>query len=76
MPNSDCSNETGVVVVEVSVDKNGNTISATAGIKGTTITAKCLRDQAKQAAMRTKWQASSDAPDRQVGKIIYNFGLN
>lgn len=75
-PNSDCSNETGIVVVEVTVDKNGNTISAIAGIRGTTITAKCLKDQAKMAAMNTKWSASNDASEKQVGKIVYNFNLN
>jgi outer membrane biosynthesis protein TonB len=69
-------NEEGKVVVEVTVDKNGTTITATAGIKGTTNTAKCLLDQARIAAMNTKWQASSDAPDSQVGKIVYNFSLN
>jgi outer membrane biosynthesis protein TonB len=75
-PNSECSNETGKVVVEITVDKNGNTISAVAGIRGTTITAKCLKDQAKMAAMNTKWQPSGDGSEKQVGKIIYNFGLN
>ncbi|KFF18397.1 hypothetical protein [Flavobacterium hydatis] len=74
-PNYTC-NEVGRVVVEVSVDRNGRTISAIAGIKGTTNTAKCLLDQAKIAAMNTKWDASSDAPEKQVGKIIYNFNLN
>lgn len=75
-PNSDCSNETGMVVVEVTVDKNGNTISAISGIRGTTITAKCLKDQARLAAMNTKWSASTDASEKQVGKIVYNFNLN
>ena len=69
-------NETGKVVVEVSVDRNGRTIDAIAGIKGTTNTARCLLDQARIAAMNTKWDASSDAPEKQVGKIVYNFNLN
>jgi outer membrane biosynthesis protein TonB len=69
-------NEEGKVVVEVSVDRNGKTVSAIAGIKGTTNTAKCLLEQAKLAAMNTKWDASSDAPEKQVGKIVYNFNLN
>jgi hypothetical protein len=68
-------NESGKVVVEVSVDRNGNTINATAGIKGTTNTAKCLLDQARIAAMNTKWDASSDAPIKQIGKIVYNFSF-
>jgi len=69
-------NEAGKVVVEVSVDRNGRTIDAIAGIKGTTNTARCLLDQARIAAMNTKWDASSDAPEKQVGKIVYNFNLN
>lgn len=69
-------NETGKVVVEVAVDRNGKTISAIAGIKGSTNTARCLLDQAQIAAMNTKWDASSDAPEKQVGKIVYNFNLN
>lgn len=74
-PKYNC-NEIGKVVVEVTVDKNGQTINAVVGIKGTTNTAKCLLDQAKIAAMNTKWESSSDAPEKQVGKIIYNFNLN
>lgn len=69
-------NEQGKVVVEVSVDQNGKTIGVIAGIKGSTNTAKCLLDQATIAAMNTKWEPSSSAPEKQVGKIIYNFNLN
>lgn len=74
-PNYTC-NEEGKVVVEVTVDQTGKTISAVAGVKGTTNTASCLLSQAKLAAMNTKWQASADAPAKQVGKIIYSFSLN
>jgi hypothetical protein len=69
-------NEEGKVVVEITVDQNGKTISATPGIKGTTNTARCLLDQAKLAAMNTKWESDDNAPAKQVGKIIYNFSLN
>ncbi|MCX6172987.1 MAG: energy transducer TonB [Flavobacterium sp.] len=68
--------EQGRVAVQVSVDRNGNTISVTAGVQGTTNTAKCLLDQARIAAINTKWQADSNAPEKQVGKIIYTFSLN
>lgn len=74
-PNYTCQ-EQGKVAVQVSVDRNGNTISATAGVQGTTNTARCLLDQAKIAAMNTKWQPDSNAPEKQVGKIIYTFSLN
>jgi len=69
-------NEEGRVVVEITVDQNGKTISATPGIKGTTNTARCLLDQAKIAAMNTKWEADTNAAAKQVGKIIYNFSLD
>ena len=68
--------EQGRVAVQVTVDRNGNTTSVTAGVQGTTNTAKCLLDQAKIAAQNTKWQADSNAPEKQVGKIIYTFSLN
>ncbi len=68
--------EQGRVAVQVTVDRNGNTISVTAGVQGTTNTAKCLLDQAKIAAQNTKWQADGNAPEKQVGKIIYTFSLN
>ena len=69
-------NEEGKVVVEVTVDQNGKTINARAGIKGTTNTASCLLEQAKIAAMNTKWSPDDNAAAKQIGQIIYNFSLN
>lgn len=74
-PNYTCQEE-GRVAVRVSVDRNGNTISATPGVQGTTNSAKCLTEQAKIAAMQTKWQPDSNAQETQVGTIIYTFRLN
>ncbi|EHQ43357.1 Uncharacterised protein [Myroides odoratus] len=68
-------NEIGTVVVEVWVDQAGNTVEARAGVKGTTNTASCLLEQAKIAALQTKWQANDKAPAKQVGKIVYQFKL-
>ncbi|WP_330442946.1 energy transducer TonB [Flavobacterium sp. C4GT6] len=68
-------NEQGTVVVEISVDKNGTVISAKPGARGTTNSAKCLLDQAKVAAMNTKFNSSDSAPDKQIGEIVYNFKL-
>jgi outer membrane biosynthesis protein TonB len=73
-PNYLCQ-EQGTVVVQIAVDRNGKVISANPGVKGTTNTAKCLLDQAKIAAMNTKWQSDNAAPDKQTGRIIYNFKL-
>lgn len=73
-PNYICD-EQGIVVVQIAVDKSGRVITANPGIRGTTNAAKCLLDQAKIAALNTKWQSDDAAPEKQVGKIIYNFKL-
>lgn len=71
----DC-NESGIVVVSIEVDRNGNVTKATPGVRGTTNNSKCLLDPAKEAALSTKFNADSDAPTRQIGKIIYKFSLS
>lgn len=68
-------NEEGIVVVQITVDKNGNVIEAKPGARGTTNAANCLASQAKIAAMNTKWSASPDGTEKQVGTIKYNFSL-
>lgn len=64
-------NTYGKVVIEITVDKTGKTIKAENG-KGTTGDA-CLIQQAKQLALKTRWDASSTAAEKQVGTITYNF---
>ncbi len=70
----DCQEE-GIVVVRITVDKNGKVISAVAGIKGSTNTAACLLKPAREAALRTTWNADEKAPANQTGTIIYKFTL-
>ena len=74
-PNYIC-NEEGLVVVRIEVDTNGKVIKATAGVKGSTNTANCLLTQAREAALKTTWQADSNAPSKQVGTIKYRFSLS
>lgn len=74
-PTYDC-NEEGKVVVSISVDRAGRVFAAQAGIKGTTNSAPCLLNRAKEAALKTKFNADSKAPEKQVGAIIYNFSLS
>ena len=68
-------NEEGRVVVKIVVDRNGNVISATPGVKGTTNTAACLLDPAKKTAFKHKWNLDSNAPSQQVGFVVVNFKL-
>lgn len=70
----DCEEE-GTVVVTIWVNKNGKVIRAVPGAKGTTNTAKCLLDPAREAALKTTWNAAADAPNEQKGTIIYKFTL-
>lgn len=73
-PKYECQ-ETGTVVVSITVDKQGNVVKATGGARGTTNAAPCLVDRAQEAAMKTKWEPDNDAPELQLGQIIYNFEL-
>jgi outer membrane biosynthesis protein TonB len=65
----------GIVVVEIRVDRTGKVISATPGMKGSTILDNTLYAAAKKAALESKFNLKSDAPDLQIGKIIYHFKL-
>ena len=74
-PNYD-SQQQGKVVVTIRVDRNGKVISATPGAKGSTTTNAYLYSKAKEAALKTTFEANTSAPEIQVGTIIYNFKLN
>ncbi|MCR5861954.1 energy transducer TonB [Flavobacterium sp. J372] len=65
-------NEEGTVAVQITVDNSGRVISV-ATDRGT-IASPCLINQAKQAALKTKFEPG-DA-EKQIGKIIYNFKLS
>ena len=71
----DCQEE-GVVVVRITVAKNGKVVSAIPGVKGSTNTAPCLKKAAKEAALSTIWNSDGAAPEIQIGTIIYKFSLS
>ncbi|MEW4925749.1 energy transducer TonB [Algibacter sp. 2305UL17-15] len=71
----DC-NESGMVIVKIIVNQNGNVISAEPGQKGTTNTAQCLLEPAKKIALSHKWPADPKAPTRQIGFVSVNFKLS
>ena len=71
----DC-NESGMVIVRIVVNQNGNVIEAQPGVKGTTNTAQCLLEPAKKIALSHKWPADSNAPSRQIGFVSVNFKLS
>ena len=67
--------EEGIVVVSIEVDKEGKVIKAVSGVKGTTNTANCLLKPAREAALKTTWNADPNSPSKQKGTIIYKFSL-
>jgi len=69
----DCQ-ETGLVVVEVRVNRQGKVTKAFPGKKGTTGTS-CLFEAARKTAMTFKWPANSEAPVEQVGFVSINFDV-
>ncbi len=76
-PIYECPDE-GRVVVKIYVDRQGKVSRAIPGEKvpggaATTTTSSCLYEKAKAAALRTTWQADTDAPTLQIGYIVYNF---
>ena len=70
---SDQSQETGKVVVDITVDKDGNVIAAIPGGRGSTTTSSHLFALAKEASMKAKFNSSADAADIQKGTITYVF---
>jgi colicin import membrane protein len=65
----------GIVAVEISVDRNGNVTKAVAGVKGSTTLDEYLCREAREAAMKAKFDSSDNAPLLQKGRIYYNFKL-
>ena len=64
----------GTVVVEITVDKNGNVINARAGVRGTTTPNKTLHDAAEKAARQAKFTQNPNAIE-QKGTLTYIFKL-
>ena len=67
--------EEGKVVVEIIIDRQGNVIRATPGVRGSTTTSDYLKRKAKESAMKAKFSANPDAPEEQTGTIVYTFLL-
>ncbi|MFP4690643.1 MAG: TonB family protein [Bacteroidales bacterium] len=64
---------TGRVVVQVTVNQQGQVIRAEAGARGTTTTDRTLHRHAEEAARRARFDLQADAPEEQRGTITYNF---
>ena len=68
-------NQEGTVVVRISVNNQGNVITAEPGVKGSTNTHPCLLEPARRTALLHKWYPDSNAPTEQVGFVVIQFKL-
>jgi outer membrane biosynthesis protein TonB len=67
--------EEGKVVVEITVDKNGNVIEANPNGRGTTTSSAILKSKARMAALATKFNVSGQF-EEQTGTITIVFAFN
>ncbi len=71
----DNSQEVGKVVIAIKVDKNGKVIEATYTSSGSTTANANLRRKAIEAAKKSKFNTSLNAPEIQTGTISYTFSV-
>ncbi len=71
----DKSQETGRVVVSITVDKDGTVTEARPGARGSTTTSTYLFGKAKEAAMKAKFSPNSNGTDIQKGTMTFVFSL-
>jgi TonB family protein len=69
----DKSQETGKVVVDITVDKNGNVKSVNAPARGSTTSAPNLVSKAKFAAKQARFSKSPTGVEQQHGTITFIF---
>ncbi len=69
-------NQEGDIRIKISVDRNGNVVSAEYERSGSTITDPTLKSQAIAAAKKAKFTAKADAESIQIGYITYRYRYN
>ena len=72
---TDQSQEQGKVVIDITVDKEGNVLSANGPGRGSTTTSSNLVRKAKEAAMKSKFSQSPQGVEEQRGTITFVFIL-
>lgn len=69
-------NDNAKIAVDIKIDTKGNVLSATIQTKGTTTTNITMKSIALQKARQLKFTADENAPEEQLGTIVFNFRIN
>jgi outer membrane biosynthesis protein TonB len=73
-PNIDDKSQfSGVVVCELTVDRNGNIISVRPGVKGTTYSSPTVYSMLERELRKAKFNTVANAPERRVVHVTINF---
>ncbi len=72
----DESQETGIVVIRIKVDREGRVISAEFSPAGSTTTNQRLINLALQAAKQARFNADPNAPPEQYGTMTFRFRID
>jgi hypothetical protein len=65
--------EAGLIVVDISVNQSGNVVSARYNSGASSSSNPCMVEQAKNYALKSRFNYSSSASNTQSGKIYYTF---
>jgi len=66
-------NENATIAVDVRVDKNGNVLSATYQLRGSTTSESYFKEKAVEIVKKSKFNAAPNGPDEQTGTVLVNF---
>jgi colicin import membrane protein len=69
-------NQEGIVVVRITVNQQGQVITAEPGVKGSTNVHPCLLEPARKTAFLHQWFPDKNAPATQTGFVVINFKLS
>jgi hypothetical protein len=72
-PPSDNGQQTGKIIIDIVVNRNGIVIKASGPAPGSNITNLLLVDKCEKAALSARFNTLDKAPENQEGKITFNF---
>jgi hypothetical protein len=68
-------NESGRIIIQVTVNKQGRVVDAQYSAKGSNSSSQCLIKPAIATAKTFRWNQAADAPDQQIGFVEINFSV-